>query len=136
MDQPAYRRVVVKLSGEYLAGSQSFGIDQPTIDRIAGDETSGEFLEEFKIGGEILEPFVAGQPNQRASCDHVWSVSVLSLRLSPTNSRRNICTPASKQGSLRDAIEACNSRFIARGNCGRRFVHRTRIGCLLREGSV
>lgn len=37
MDRPAYRRVVVKLSGEYLAGSQPFGIDQPTIDRIAGD---------------------------------------------------------------------------------------------------
>ncbi|MBS0528464.1 MAG: UMP kinase [Proteobacteria bacterium] len=37
MDEPAYRRVVVKLSGEYFAGSQSFGIDQPTIDRIAGD---------------------------------------------------------------------------------------------------
>jgi uridylate kinase len=40
MDEPAYRRVVVKLSGEYLAGSQPFGIDQPTIDRIAGDLTS------------------------------------------------------------------------------------------------
>jgi uridylate kinase len=37
MGEPKYRRVVVKLSGEYLAGSQSFGIDQPTIDRIAGD---------------------------------------------------------------------------------------------------
>ncbi|MEO6947376.1 MAG: UMP kinase [Nitrobacter sp.] len=37
MDEPAYRRVVVKLSGEYFAGSQPFGIDQPTIDRIAGD---------------------------------------------------------------------------------------------------
>jgi uridylate kinase len=37
MDEPAYRRVVVKLSGEYLAGAQPFGIDQPTIDRIAGD---------------------------------------------------------------------------------------------------
>ncbi|GAB1716082.1 MAG: uridylate kinase [Nitrobacter sp.] len=37
MDEPAYRRVVVKLSGEYLAGSQPFGIDQPTIGRIAGD---------------------------------------------------------------------------------------------------
>lgn len=36
-EPPVYRRVVVKLSGEYLAGSQSFGIDQPTIDRIAGD---------------------------------------------------------------------------------------------------
>ena len=37
MAEPVYRRVVIKLSGEYLAGAQSFGIDQPTIDRIAGD---------------------------------------------------------------------------------------------------
>src|SRR6266850_1311774 len=32
-----YRRVVIKLSGEYLAGAHAFGIDQPTVDRIAGD---------------------------------------------------------------------------------------------------
>ena len=44
MDEPAYRRVVVKLSGEYLAGSQSFGIDQPTIDRIADDLTAARAL--------------------------------------------------------------------------------------------
>jgi uridylate kinase len=37
MGEPAYRRVVVKLSGEYLAGAQPFGIDQPTLDRVAGD---------------------------------------------------------------------------------------------------
>jgi uridylate kinase len=37
MGQPEYRRVVLKLSGEYLAGDKPFGIDQPTIDRIAGD---------------------------------------------------------------------------------------------------
>jgi uridylate kinase len=37
MAEPVYRRVVVKLSGEYFAGSHSFGMDQPTIDRIAGD---------------------------------------------------------------------------------------------------
>lgn len=37
MGEPAYKRVVVKLSGESFAGSQSFGIDQPTIDRIAAD---------------------------------------------------------------------------------------------------
>ena len=30
MAEPVYRRVVIKLSGEYLAGSHSFGIDQPT----------------------------------------------------------------------------------------------------------
>ncbi|WP_048757192.1 uridine monophosphate kinase, partial [Afipia felis] len=37
MGEPLYRRVVVKLSGEYLAGHQPFGIDQPTLDRVAGD---------------------------------------------------------------------------------------------------
>lgn len=37
MGEPAYRRVVIKVSGEYLAGDQPFGIHQPTIDRIASD---------------------------------------------------------------------------------------------------
>jgi uridylate kinase len=37
MAEPLYRRVVVKLSGEFLAGSQGFGLDQTTMDRIAGD---------------------------------------------------------------------------------------------------
>lgn len=37
MSQPEYRRVVLKLSGEYLAGDKPFGIDQPTIDRVARD---------------------------------------------------------------------------------------------------
>jgi uridylate kinase len=37
MPDPLYRRVVVKLSGEALAGPQGFGIDQPTIEAIAAD---------------------------------------------------------------------------------------------------
>ena len=37
MTDPVYRRVVIKLSGEYLAGQQGFGIDQPTLDRVADD---------------------------------------------------------------------------------------------------
>jgi uridylate kinase len=44
MAEPVYRRVVVKLSGEYLAGSQSFGIDQPTVDRIASDLIAAQAL--------------------------------------------------------------------------------------------
>ncbi len=40
--------MVIKLSGEYLAGAQSFGIDQPTIDRIAG-----ELIAARQLGGEI-----------------------------------------------------------------------------------
>lgn len=37
MTEPVYRRVIVKLSGEALSGSAGFGIDQPTLDRIATD---------------------------------------------------------------------------------------------------
>jgi uridylate kinase len=48
MAEPVYRRVVIKLSGEYLAGSQSAGIDQPTVDRIAG-----ELIAAQKLGAEI-----------------------------------------------------------------------------------
>src|SRR5579871_1950631 len=48
MAEPVYRRVVVKLSGEYLAGSQSFGIDQVTVDRIAS-----ELIAAQKLGAEI-----------------------------------------------------------------------------------
>jgi uridylate kinase len=44
MDEPAYRRVIVKLSGEALTGSDNFGINQPTIDRIAGDLVAAQAL--------------------------------------------------------------------------------------------
>jgi uridylate kinase len=37
MNEPAYRRVIVKVSGEALMGPEGFGIHQPTIDRIAAD---------------------------------------------------------------------------------------------------
>jgi len=48
MAEPIYRRVVIKLSGEFLAGSQPFGIDQPTIDRVADDLIAAQ-----KLGVEI-----------------------------------------------------------------------------------
>ena len=37
MSDPLYRRVIVKLSGEALTGAKEFGIDQPTVERIAAD---------------------------------------------------------------------------------------------------
>jgi uridylate kinase len=48
MAEPVYRRVVIKLSGEYLAGSQVAGIDQPTVDRIASDLIAAQ-----KLGADI-----------------------------------------------------------------------------------
>ena len=37
MGEPSYRRVIVKVSGEALMGPDSFGIHQPTLERIAAD---------------------------------------------------------------------------------------------------
>jgi uridylate kinase len=37
MSDPVYRRVIVKLSGEALAGPEGFGIGQATVERLAGD---------------------------------------------------------------------------------------------------
>jgi uridylate kinase len=49
MAEPVYRRVVVKLSGEYLAGVERAGIDQPTVERIAG-----ELIAASQLGTEIV----------------------------------------------------------------------------------
>ena len=44
MPEPAFRRVIVKISGEALSGSESFGIHQPTLERIAADLAAARAL--------------------------------------------------------------------------------------------
>ena len=70
MVEPVYRRVVVKLSGEYLAGSQGYGIDQPTVDRIASDLIAAQ-----KQGTEIA--VVIGGGNIVRSEEHTSELQSL-----------------------------------------------------------
>src|SRR2546430_4908891 len=44
MAKSVYRRVVVKVSGEALMGPDSFGIHQPTLERIAADLMASQRL--------------------------------------------------------------------------------------------
>ncbi len=44
MPEPAYRRVVLKLSGEALSGSEPYGIDHATVDRYAADVVAARAL--------------------------------------------------------------------------------------------
>lgn len=44
MPDPAFRRVIVKISGEALSGPESFGIHQPTLERIAADLAAARAL--------------------------------------------------------------------------------------------
>src|ERR1700753_3443352 len=62
MAEPVYRGVLIKISGEYLAGSHGAGIDQPTVDRIASDLIAAQ-----KLGAEI--PVVVGGGNMVRGVD-------------------------------------------------------------------
>jgi uridylate kinase len=44
MPEPAYRRVVIKLSGEALSGPEPFGIHRPTVDGFAADLVASHAL--------------------------------------------------------------------------------------------
>src|SRR5437879_3525676 len=44
MPEPAYSRVVLKLSGEALSGSEPYGIDHATVDRYAADIVAARAL--------------------------------------------------------------------------------------------
>ncbi len=48
MQKPKYKRVMLKISGEALAGEKGFGLDQPTINAIAG-----KIKECYDMGVEI-----------------------------------------------------------------------------------
>jgi uridylate kinase len=74
MAEPAYQRVIVKVSGEALAGSGGYGIHQPTIDRIAADlvrsRAAGVALGVVVGGGNILRGVaVSGAGLPRATAD-------------------------------------------------------------------
>jgi uridylate kinase len=48
MPEPAYRRVIVKISGEALAGDRGFGIDDGAVHQIVGD-----LINCHKLGAQI-----------------------------------------------------------------------------------
>jgi uridylate kinase len=72
--KPAYRRVIVKVSGEALSGPEGFGIHQPTIDRIAKDLIAarrlGVTLGVVVGGGNILRGVkMSGKSLSRPTAD-------------------------------------------------------------------
>src|SRR5262245_44607631 len=74
MPEPAYRRVIVKVSGEALAGGEGYGIHQPTIDRLAADlvaaRRNGVALGVVVGGGNILRGVaVSGAGLPQATAD-------------------------------------------------------------------
>ena len=81
-DKPAYRRVLLKLSGEALMGSQDFGIDEPVVSRIASEIKDVHNLGvEIAIvigGGNIIRGLAASHRGiDRVTGDHMGMLATV-----------------------------------------------------------
>ncbi len=82
MERPAYKRVVLKLSGEALAGEKGFGIDQHVLGNIAGElkelVTSGVQIAIVVGGGNIWRGAAAAQSGMdRATADYMGMLATV-----------------------------------------------------------
>lgn len=105
MASPAYKRVLLKLSGEMLGGSQGGGIHQPTIQRIAGD-----VAEAFKLGvemgvviggGNIFRGIAASAEGMdRASSDYMGMLATVMNALALQDALENAGVPTRVQTAI------------------------------------
>jgi len=79
---PKYRRVLLKISGEALMGAQAYGLDLPTVERIAADvkdavEAGTQVC--LVIGGGNIFRGLAGAANgiDRASADYMGMLATV-----------------------------------------------------------
>lgn len=82
MAKPAYRRVIVKVSGESLSGPNGFGIHQPTIEGIAKDVIAaralGVTIGVVVGGGNILRGVkVSGKSLSRPTADSMGMLATV-----------------------------------------------------------
>ncbi|MBP1752496.1 MAG: pyrH [Geobacteraceae bacterium] len=82
MDRPVYRRILLKLSGEALAGDQKFGIDPTTITSIAAEikevVESGTQVALVIGGGNIFRGLAASSKGMdRASADYMGMLATM-----------------------------------------------------------
>ncbi len=99
MDRPAYRRVLLKLSGEALMGKSAFGIDPEVVDTIAAEIRSvvdlGVQLGVVIGGGNIFRGVEAGARGMdRTSADYMGMLATVinSLALQSALEHRNVVT--------------------------------------------
>ena len=120
MSDPKYLRILLKISGEVLAGDQSFGIDSRVLDTLAGE--IGEIVAlgvetALVIGGGNIFRGIAGTATgiERSSADYMGMLATVLNALAMQNAleKRNIDT------RVQSAIEM---RQLAEGYVRRRAI--------------
>ena len=98
MSKP-YKRLLVKLSGEALMGEGAYGIDMPTVSRIARDiKTNVDNGLEICLvigGGNIFRGLAgAAQGMDRASADYMGMLATIMNSLAMQNALEQVGIPA------------------------------------------
>ena len=95
MTRPAFKRILLKLSGEVLMGSGQFGIDPETVDRVAGEiaaaKDAGFELCVVVGGGNIFRGLAgAAKGFDRTSADYMGMLATVMNALAVQNALEKI----------------------------------------------
>jgi uridylate kinase len=124
--RPAFRRIVLKLSGEALAGSQGYGIDPPVLDRI-GEEVRevtdlGVQLAIVIGGGNIFRGVAASAAGMdRATADYMGMLATIINALALQDSLE-------KAGVQTRVLSAIEMRAVAEPYIRRRAIRHLEKG--------
>ena len=120
MKPPKYRRILLKISGEMLAGDQGYGIQHPVLDNLASEITEVVSMNvEVAIvigGGNIFRGLgAAASGMERASADYMGMLATVLNALALQNSleAKNISTRV---------LSAIEMRQLAEGYIRRRAI--------------
>src|SRR2546422_4522936 len=125
MSQPAYKRILLKISGEVLAGEQSFGIDSRMIDYISSEiaEVAAMGVEVAVVigGGNIFRGLDAADGGmERASADYMGMLATMLNALALQNALE-------KRDAVTRVQSAIEMRQLAEGYIRRRDRKSTRL---------
>lgn len=105
MERPKYKRVVLKLSGEALAGQQGYGIDSGTIADIAAQVKEVHELNvevAIVVGGGNIWRGIAGSAKgiDRATADYMGMLATVMNSLALQDALEQIDVPTRVQSSI------------------------------------
>ena len=105
MTRPAFKRILLKLSGEVLMGSGQFGIDPETVDRVAGEiaaaKDAGFELCVVVGGGNIFRGLAgAAKGFDRTSADYMGMLATVMNALAVQNALEQIGVDTRVQSAI------------------------------------
>ena len=121
MTHSPYKRILLKLSGEALMGSQGHGIDLAVIDKIASEikEVAGNGIEIAVVigGGNIFRGLsAAAKGMERASADYMGMLATVlnALALQNTLENKGVATRVQSAIEMRELAETYIRRRAVR----------------------